>query len=388
MQTRLRHIRTTITAAAGMVAVLVAIPASAVAAEIFYGATAGDELVSFTSQAPNRILTSETFEGLAINENVIGLDQRPATGQLYALTSAGRMLIVNPASGDVKQVGDPIALAGTRFGFDFNPVVDRIRIVSDTDQNLRVHPETGAVVAADGALAYGAGDAGAGTNPAVGGAGYTLGVFGAAAPASTTLFDIDSARNALVRQDPPNAGTLVSIGGLGVDVTDDVQLDVSRDQVTYAALATEGQSGIRLYAINTTTGAASVTAGSPRIGVDSLTAFAAVGQTDDDTRAPAVAIGNYTTYRRIWLGRGLNFTLSCPEGCTSEVTLRLGSTALGTTTVAMDAPGTRVARIVLTAAGRSATGAADGVVPATITFVTRDEANIRRTQVTTFNSLE
>jgi hypothetical protein len=33
------------------------------------------------------------------------------------------------------------------FPIDFNPVVDRIRIMSDAGQNLRVHPDTGAVVA-------------------------------------------------------------------------------------------------------------------------------------------------------------------------------------------------------------------------------------------------
>ena len=47
------------------------------------------------------------------------------------------------------------ALSGTAFGFDFNPTVDRIRVVSDTGQNLRLNPDTGAVAAVDGALNQG-----------------------------------------------------------------------------------------------------------------------------------------------------------------------------------------------------------------------------------------
>jgi hypothetical protein len=35
-------------------------------------------------------------------------------------------------------------LAGTSFGFDFNPTVDRIRLVSDSGQNLRLNPNSGA----------------------------------------------------------------------------------------------------------------------------------------------------------------------------------------------------------------------------------------------------
>jgi hypothetical protein len=38
------------------------------------------------------------------------------------------------------------------FGFDFNPAADRIRVVSNTGQNLRLHPDTGAVVDGDAAV--------------------------------------------------------------------------------------------------------------------------------------------------------------------------------------------------------------------------------------------
>ena len=84
------------------------------------------------------------------------------------------------------------ALSGSAFGFDFNPTVDRIRIVSDTGQNLRAHPDTGAVVAVDGSLRYAITDVAAGHDPDVVGAAYTNPDIDPAT--GTTLFDLDASR--------------------------------------------------------------------------------------------------------------------------------------------------------------------------------------------------
>jgi len=85
--------------------------------------------------------------GLAGGERLLGIDTRPANGQLYAVGSTGRLYVIDPTSGAAGQVGTPFAtaLSGERFGVDFNPTVDRLRIVSDTRQNLRIDPTTGAV---------------------------------------------------------------------------------------------------------------------------------------------------------------------------------------------------------------------------------------------------
>ena len=48
-------------------------------------------------------------------------------------------------------------LAGSDFGFDFNPTVDRIRLISDADQNLRLNPMTGGVAATDSMLKHNSG---------------------------------------------------------------------------------------------------------------------------------------------------------------------------------------------------------------------------------------
>lgn len=380
--------RRTATRAATLVtmAAALAAPAIAGATERFVGATAANEIVSFTAQAPNRYLHTEPLEGMAAGETVVGMDQRPATGQVYALTSTGRLLVVIPSTGDIKVIGT-IALTGTQFGFDFNPQVDRIRIVSNTGQNLRVHPDTAAVTV-DGPLAYAPGDAGAGTAPNIAAAGYSLGVFGAAAPASTELYDIDTARDTLLEQNPPNNGTLVTNGPLGVDATDPIQFDVAGNQTAYAAFGSPSFTGQRLYSINLDTGAASISAGSPRVGTGAgVVAMTALGQVANDIVAPRVAIGNYTTYRTIWLRSGLKFTLSCPEDCVSTVTLRLGTTVLGTTNVTITKPGTAVALIKLTAAGRAAALATTTRTAASITISTSDAANNPRTQVARFISV-
>ncbi len=369
-----------------LAAAALAAPSTAGAAELFYATTPANQIVSFTAQAPGRMLERESLLGMASGESIVGLDQRPATGQLYALTSAGRLLVINPATGSTKQIGSPVTLTGTQFGFDFDPTADRIRVVSDADQNLRLHPDTGALVATDGPLAYLGTDAGAGANPAVGAAAYTSSVFGDPAPATTTLLDIDSGRNVVVRQDPPNNGTLVTVGALGVDAGAAAHFDIGSGDRGWAAFAATGQDGVRLWSVNLSTGATTAAATHPRIGVDAITAMAATGDVSSDQTSPKVAIGNYTVYRSIWLDRGLNFTLSCAEDCTSDVTLRLGRTVLGSVTVELAGAGTKVARIPLTATGRTA-AAASGRIAATITFQTEDLAGNDSTQVTSFPSI-
>ncbi len=102
---------------------------------------------------------------------------------------------------------------GTVSGFDFNPVPDRLRLVGGNNQNFRINVDTGEVIV-DGTLAYAPGDVNAGVNPTITAAAYINSVDGAT---TTELYGIDTALNTLVLQNPPNDGTLVTIGALGVD---------------------------------------------------------------------------------------------------------------------------------------------------------------------------
>ncbi len=251
------------------------------AAELFYGVDTENRLVSFDSDTPNAI-TRTSFTGLPAGEQIVGLDQRPANKQLLGLSSASRLYRIDVATGAATVVGTApftTALAGTSFGFDFNPTVDRIRITTDARQNLRAHPDTGAVAFVDGVLTYAAADPGAASTPRIVGSAYTNSVAGAT---TTTLFDLDAGRDFLTIQNPPNAGTLVSVGALGVDAGDNAGFDISSvDGVAYAALQVSPSVSSGLYRINLTTGAATLAG---RIGGGTaLRALAAVGTAPADT---------------------------------------------------------------------------------------------------------
>src|SRR5688572_12188184 len=118
---------------------VVASASQSIAAEVLAGAAPKGRLVLFSSDDPSDVEVVR-IKGLQRGEEILGLDMRPATGQLYALGSSSRLYTIDYIAGTATPVGTgPFtpALIGTRFGFDFNPTVDRIRIVSDTGQNLR-----------------------------------------------------------------------------------------------------------------------------------------------------------------------------------------------------------------------------------------------------------
>jgi hypothetical protein len=249
------------------------------AAEVLAGVSANGRLVLFSSDNPRDVAVVK-IKGLQRQEKILGLDVRPATGQLYALGSSSRIYGVDFLTGMATEIGSgPFspALNGSRFGFDFNPTVDRIRIVSDSGQNLRAHPDTGAIVAMDGNLAYATNDSGFGSTPFITAAAY---INNDTNPATgTVLYDIDVARNALVIQNPPNTGTLVTVGSLGVNITGDVGFDVAGgDGTAYASLVREEDYSERagLYTIDLTTGVAKFMG---RIGGPKpLTSLTALGQ--------------------------------------------------------------------------------------------------------------
>jgi hypothetical protein len=214
-----------------------------VRAETLYATTVNNNLISFDSADPCSILSEVRITGLQPEEDVLGIDFRPATGQLYALGSTSRLYTIDLVSGLATAVGTgPFtpALSGSSFGFDFNPTVDRIRVVSDTGQNLRLNPITGATAATDVSLAYASGDANNGIAPTAVGAAYTNPDRDPAT--GTTLYDIDSALDILALQNPPNNGTLNTIGPLTIGVNDVAGFDISTTNTAYAAFIESGRT--------------------------------------------------------------------------------------------------------------------------------------------------
>jgi len=235
------------------------VTAAGARAEQMVALTNDNRLFFFDHTTPGTIVRTAVITGLQSGETLFGIDFRPATGQLYALGSTSRLYQVDVNSGAATAVGSAgaFSIVGANFGFDFNPVVDRVRITSDSDQNIRVNPNDGTATS-DVTLRFAAGDPNNGVNAAVVASAYTNNFAGAGA---TVLYDIDQFLDALVIQDPPNSGALRTIGPLGIDTGENTGFDISG--VTgraYASLTVGGPASPvpSLYTIDLVTGTATL----------------------------------------------------------------------------------------------------------------------------------
>lgn len=246
-----------------------------------YAATTDNTLISFNSTSPGTLIASTPISGLPDGTTILGIDFRPANGQLFALGSDSRLYRIDTASGAATAAGNAAfnpALNGMEFGFDFNPTVDRIRLVSDAAQDLRLNPNNGAVGAVDGAIGYNTADRNAGTPANLVASAYTNN-FGTST--STVLFGIDSNLDVLVIQNPPNNGTLNTVGSLGIDASGPVGFDIMSDRLGVdSAFASINGS---LYIINLGSGAAMLVGA-----INSPAPIAGIAATA--STAPAVAV--------------------------------------------------------------------------------------------------
>lgn len=235
-------------------------PAGTPRKETVVAVTDAAELIRFNAGQPQRLLERRPLTGLAAGETLVGIDFRVARGVLYALSTRGRLYTLDTATGALRPVGaTAVPLSGRRFGVDFNPVADRLRVVGDGGQNLRLHPDTGALAASDPALAYADGRAA----PAVTAAGYT---YNQDDEKLTTNYAIDAAAGTLVMQGSregvppvvsPNTGRLTTVGPLGTGPLEDAAFDISDVANTaFAALKTEGRT--RLHLVDLASGKATL----------------------------------------------------------------------------------------------------------------------------------
>lgn len=235
-------------------------PQQASAAENVVAVTAAHELIRFNAGQPSRILQRKAITGLAAGDTLVGIDFRIARGALYAVGQSGQLYTLDPATAALSRVGSPspaFALAGSRFGVDFNPVADRVRVVSDSGTNWRLHPDTGAAVDGDAAtvgvqpdavLTWAAGDVSAGVAPGLLGAAYT---YNKQNDKLTTNYAIER-RGLLVVQGSregvqpvvsPNTGVLATVGALGTGPLDDACLDIADvSGAAYASLRSVGRT--------------------------------------------------------------------------------------------------------------------------------------------------
>lgn len=195
--------------------------------EVAVAVTESNHLIAFNAARPDKLLSRKPITGLQPGEKVLGIDFRQKGDRLYALGDSGRLYTIDHETGEAKAVGAPVALQGAQFGFDFNPTVDRIRVASASGQNLRLHPDTGAVAGTDSNLSYASG-----AIPRVLAAAYT---YNNVDPKITTMYVIDAANATLgiagsrEGEQPvvsPNTGRLSTVGALNVGPFDTASFDI------------------------------------------------------------------------------------------------------------------------------------------------------------------
>ena len=219
------------------------------------GVTTDNRLVTFKTASPGTLDTNVAVTGLQGGETIVGIDVRPANGRLYAVTDAARLYTLDATTGAATMAGmlsadaadatNPFAmLSGAAFGVDFNPLADRLRVVSDTEQNLRANVDTGATTT-DATL----------TARCIRRRRPPRTRTTSPAPTATTLYVIDTQNDRLLTQNPPNNGTLNDVGALGIDATAVNGFEIVGPDTALAVLST-ASAPAALYTINLTTGGA------------------------------------------------------------------------------------------------------------------------------------
>lgn len=223
------------------------------------GLTSDQRLVEFDVDKPSKSVGVGKVAGLRGDTRLVGIDFRVQNEKLYGVGDRGGIYTLSTGNARATKVSQlTVALSGMRFGVDFNPAANRLRVTSDSGQNLRHNIDDASaplVTTVDGAL----------TNPTtppstargVTGSAYTNNDLNATT--ATTLFDLDTMADRISLQSPANAGTLAPTGNLGVNAEPDAGFDIYYNAKAgtnkgFAALSTGGSYS--LYEINVLNGKA------------------------------------------------------------------------------------------------------------------------------------
>lgn len=217
------------------------------------GLTDHNKLVSFWSHNPRSARTVGTVTGLQGDSWLIGIDLRAANGKVYGVGDQGGIYTLDVRRAEATKVSQlTVPLSGTSFGVDFNPAANRLRVVSDTGQNLRhnIDDPAGApaagVTVADSTLTVPPA-----TTPAAGVTAVAYTNDDKDPATATTLFDLNVATDQIQVQSPANAGLLAPTGSLGVDAKGDAGFDIRANR-GIATLKVDGR--YRLYDVDLLSG--------------------------------------------------------------------------------------------------------------------------------------
>ena len=241
MKTSLRYAVALLSVAAGALGTA----PGAHAARMFSIGDSDNVLRSFDTGAPAPGLSSVVISGLGAGESVSGIDVRPSTGELYAVTTASRLYVLNPASGEATAVGagafSPL-LTGS-IGMDFNPVADRVRARDDAGLNLQRESR------------HGSGNSGHKPQPVSERDRRGVQQQLRRSRIDGPLRHRHRLRRAGKIQNPPNNGTLTTVGALGLDAGSATGFDIDSAGTRTPSLSVGGING--LYQIDLAGGVAS-----------------------------------------------------------------------------------------------------------------------------------
>lgn len=237
---------------------LLALTGAASAQQTVYAiGNGGSSLVRFNSNNPSGAVVVANFSGAA--NFLDAIDFRPATGQLYGyLDSSDSFYTIDTTTGQLTlaSVGTSAVPTNTfQLGLDFNPTIDRARLITDSDQNIVFNPNTGTVTGATN-LNFAIGDVNENSDPNIIDNAYSRNFAGST---TTVQYVIDYELNLLATL-ANNTGVLTTVGPLGVDTSIYTGFDIYSDtnsDTGYAILT--GTNGLpNFYTINLQSGAATL----------------------------------------------------------------------------------------------------------------------------------
>lgn len=233
------------------------------------------------------IAAPEEVRSVMLATPVRSIAWRPVTGELVGFAD-GMIVTINPMTGETMDQGanfmdDAMIADGSVVAFDFNNAIDAVRAVGSTGENLVYFPtdfgdERANSVRRFTDLFYAEGDLSEGTKPLIFANAYTNAISGAKA-GGTFQYALDARANALVSL-ANNAGTLESIALINIEGEPadilpvggfDIVSPEEGTDAAYAVLQIDGQDTAGLYAIDVTSGTATLLAD---LGTSDISSFA------------------------------------------------------------------------------------------------------------------
>lgn len=280
--------------------------------------TAPQRVLNFSTTATGNSITSSVITNLTAGTTLLGMDLRPATNEIVAISSDNKIYIVDTRTAIAYFIANMTCQlsSSVTYAVNFNPVANLLRIVGSNGANYRLNVDNGTCIT-DGTLSYTAGASG---TPSAVGVAYTNSVAGATA---TAEYILDQTLDSWARVTDPNGGATTNLGAVGASVDGASPVDIittSGQQWAFAVIANT------LYDVNIPTGNlrryGGITSTTPIIG---LTVFPAGWTPPSPPNITTTT--TTTTSTSTSTGTGSTGTGTTGTGATGATTTGTGSSA-------------------------------------------------------------